>query len=194
VATGRALNTDTLGALGLAMNNGAVAVNEFMETSVKGVFAAGDITGGRLLAHLSYMEGKVAAENAMGQRNKVNYSAVPACVYTEPEIATVGLTEQEAETKGIKPKVGRFAFRINGRAATLSERDGFVKVIADENNVILGAQILGANASELISELTLAITLSAKADVIADMIHPHPALSEAVWEACADICGRAIHK
>jgi dihydrolipoamide dehydrogenase len=176
------------------MNNGSVAVNEFMETSIKGVYAAGDITGGSLLAHLSYMEGKVAAENAMGQRNKINSNAVPACVYTEPEIATVGLTEQKAVDIGITPKIGRFDFRTNGRAMTLSQREGFVKIVADENNVILGAQRLGTNASELISELTLAVTLSTKADVIADMIHPHPALSEAIWEACADICGRAIHK
>jgi dihydrolipoamide dehydrogenase len=165
-----------------------------METSVQGVYAAGDVVGGRLLAHLSYMEGKVAAENAMGQRNKINRSAVPACVYTEPEIAIVGLTESEAEFQGFKPKIGRFSFRENGRAATLSQRDGFVKVVADEEDTIIGAQILGPNASELISELTLAITLSVKADVIADMIHPHPSLSEAIWEACADICGKPIHK
>ncbi|MCL2337191.1 MAG: dihydrolipoyl dehydrogenase [Firmicutes bacterium] len=194
MATGREFNTKPFAALGLAMKNGAVAVNNKMETSVKDVYAAGDIAGGRLLAHLAFMEGKVAAENALGHESHVNYHAVPACVYTEPEIALVGMSEQEAVAQGINPKFGRFDFRNNGRAATLRERDGFVKVIADENNVIIGAQILGANASELISELTLAITLSVKAEVIADMIHPHPALAEAVWEACADLCGRAIHK
>jgi dihydrolipoamide dehydrogenase len=193
-ATGRALNTEAISSLELSKRNGAIIVNDHMETSVPGVYAAGDITGGRLLAHLSFMEGKVAAENAMGHNSKVNYNAVPACVYTEPEIATVGLTESEAKNRGIQPKTGRFYLRANGRAATISNRDGFVKVVADQNNTIIGAQILGVNASELISEMTLAITLSVKADVIADMIHPHPTISEAVWEACADVCKKAIHK
>jgi len=193
-AAGRCLNTEAFTALGLEMRNGAVAVNERMETSVPGVYAAGDIVGGKLLAHLAFMEGKIAAENALGYKNSINYNAVPACVYTEPEAAAVGMCEQEAIRHGISPKIGRFDFRNNGRAATLRDRDGFVKVIADENNVIIGGQILGMNASELISELTLSVTLGAKADVIADMIHPHPSLSEAVWEACADVCGRAVHK
>ena len=194
VATGRRLNTDAFAVLSLEMKNGAVVVNDKMETSVYDVYAAGDVVGGKLLAHLAFMEGRVAAENALGHKSGVNYSAVPACVYTDPEVAAVGMSEHEAVSQGVSHKIGRFDFRDNGRAATLRERDGFVKVIADENNVVIGAQILGLNASELISELTLAITLGAKADVIADMIHPHPSLSEAVWEACADVCGRAVHK
>jgi dihydrolipoamide dehydrogenase len=130
----------------------------------------------------------------MGVSSKVNYHAVPACIYTNPEAASVGMTEEEAKQAGISVKIGRFNFRNNGRALTLGERDGFVKVIADQDNIIIGGQILGVNASEMISELTLAITLGAKAENLADMIHPHPALGEAIWEACGDLMGRAIHK
>lgn len=147
-----------------------------------------------MLAHLAFMEGKVAAENAMGIPGRVNYNAVPTCVYTNPEVASVGITEEEAKRAGISVRVGRFNFRNNGRALTLGEREGFVKIIADQDNNIIGGQILGSHASEMISELTLAITLKAKASDLADMIHPHPALSEAIWEACGDLLGRAIHK
>lgn len=194
VAVGRKLNSDMFQNLPVHIEKGAVVVNENMETNIKGVYAAGDLVGGKLLAHLAFMEGRVAAENALGRSSKVNYNAVPACIYTNPEVASVGITEDEAKQSGISVKVGRFDFRNNGRALTLGEREGFVKVIASQDNVIIGGQILGVNASEMISELTLAITLKAKADDLADMIHPHPALGEAVWEACGDILGRAIHK
>jgi len=194
VAVGRKLNSDIFQNLPLHLKKGMIVVNEYMETNIKGVYAAGDITGGKLLAHLAFMEGKTAAKNALGMCGKVNYDAVPACIYTNPEVASVGMTEDEAKQAGIPIKVGRFYFRSNGRALTLGEREGFVKVIAAQDNTIIGGQILGANASEMISELTLAITLKAKADVLADMIHPHPSLSEAIWEACADVAGRAIHK
>jgi dihydrolipoamide dehydrogenase len=194
VAVGRKLNSDIFQNLPLHIKKGAIVTDENMETNIKGVYAAGDITGGKLLAHLAFMEGKTAAENALGMSSKVNYKAVPVCIYTNPEAASVGMTEEEAEQAGISAKVGRFNFRNNGRALTLGEREGFVKVVADQDNTIIGGQILGTNASEMISELTLAITLKAKADVLADMIHPHPSLSEAIWEACADVAGRAIHK
>lgn len=194
VAVGRKLNSSVFQNLELNIENGAVIVDENMETNKKGVYAAGDLVGGKLLAHLAFMEGKVAAENALGLSSKVNYEAVPACVYTNPEIATVGMTEEEAIKSGIAVKVGRFNFRNNGRAFTLGEREGFVKVIADQNNTIIGGQILGTNASEMITEITLAITLKAKADDLVDMIHPHPSLGEAIWEACGDLLGRAIHK
>ncbi|MBR0598545.1 dihydrolipoyl dehydrogenase [Sinanaerobacter chloroacetimidivorans] len=194
VAVGRKLNSDIFQNLPLHIKKGAIVVDENMETNIKGVYAAGDLTGGKLLAHLAFMEGKTAAENALGMSSKVNYNAVPSCIYTNPEVASVGLTEEEAKQAGISVKVGRFNFRNNGRALTLGEREGFVKVVADQENTIIGGQILGADASEMISELTLAITLKARADTLADMIHPHPSLSEAIWEACADVAGRAIHK
>jgi dihydrolipoamide dehydrogenase len=194
VAVGRKLNSDMFHNLPLQIEKGAVVVDDSMETNIKGVYAAGDLIGGKLLAHLAFMEGRVAAENALGISSKVNYQAVPACIYTNPEVSSVGMTEEEAKQAGISIKIGRFNFRNNGRALTLGEREGFVKVIADQNNTIIGGQILGMNASEMISELTLAITLKAKAEDLADMIHPHPALGEAIWEACGDILGRALHK
>jgi len=194
VATGRKLNSDLFDKLSLQIEKGAVVVDDSMETNIKGVYAAGDLAGGKLLAHLAFMEGKTAAENAMGIKSKVNYNAVPACIYTNPEAASVGMTEEDAKRAGIPVKVGRFNFRNNGRALTLGVREGFVKVVVGQDNTIIGGQILGVNASEMISELTLAITLKAKADVLADMIHPHPSMSEAIWEACADAVGRAIHK
>ena len=194
VAVGRKLNMDSIQNLPLKIEKNAIAVNDHMETNIRGIYAAGDIVGGKQLAHLAFMEGKAAAQNALGISSKVNYTAVPSCIYTNPEVASVGMTQEAAENAGISVKVGQFNLRSNGRAQTLGDREGFVKVIADQNNTIIGAQILGVHASEMISELTLAVTLKAKADDIADMIHPHPALSEAIWEACGDLLGRAIHK
>ncbi len=181
--------------LGLHMVQGAIAVNEKMETNISGVYAAGDVIGGKLLAHLAYAEGRIAAENALGQETRLNYDAVPSCVYTDPEIASVGINEEEAEKRGIKVKTGSFELRHNGRALTLGEREGYVKVVVHgETGVILGGQILGPHASEMISELTLAVTLGVKAKTLVEMIHPHPTLSEAVMEACGDAIGRPIHK
>lgn len=194
VAVGRKLNSDIFENIPLQMEKGAIVVDDSMETNIKDTYAAGDIVGGKLLAHLAFTEGKVAAENALGLSRKVNYNAVPSCIYTNPEVASVGITEDEANEAGITVKVGKFNFRNNGRALTLGEREGFVKVIVDQDNTIIGGQILGTDASEMISEITLAITLKVKADTLADMIHPHPSLSEAIGEACADAIGRAIHK
>lgn len=194
IAVGRKLNSDIFENLSVEIKNGSVVVNDSMETNIKGVYAAGDITGGKLVAHLAFMEGKTAAENALGIHSKVNYNAVPTCVYTNPEVASVGMTEQAARQAGIDVKVGRFNFRNNGRALTLGEREGFVKIVVDQDNTIIGGQILGVNSSELISEITLAITLKAKADILANMIHPHPGLNEAIWEACLDATGFPMHK
>ncbi len=194
IAVGRRLRTGMFSSLSLQIENGAVVTNETMETSIKGVYAAGDITGNQLLAHLSFMEGRTAAENALGFEHSMDYTAVPSCIYTSPEAASVGMTEEEASAAGIQISVGRFYFRNNGRALTLLEREGFVKIIANEKHEIIGGQILGNNASELISELTLAIRCRATAEILADVIHPHPSLSEAIWEACGEIAGKAIHK
>jgi len=196
VAIGRKLNSDSeeFKNLRLHIEKGAIIVDENMATNIEGIYAAGDVIGGKLLAHLAFIEGKVAAENALGVKSRVNYNAVPSCVYTNPEVASVGINEEEASKLNIKFKVGKFNFRNNGRALTLGEREGFVKIIVDKDNTIIGCQILGVNASEMISEITLAITLKIKADILADMIHPHPSLSEAIWEACADAVGRSLHK
>lgn len=191
LATGRKPRSD----LGLPfhVSESAIVVDRHMETSIKGIYAAGDVIGGQLLAHLAYAEGRVAAENALGLSTTVNYNAVPSCFYTMPEYATVGLNEQSAAQHGIPIRVGRSYFRTNGRAQTLGEREGFAKVIAAEDGTILGAQILGSDASELISEMTLAVTVGANVSLLADMVHPHPTLSEVIWEACGDVMGRSLH-
>lgn len=195
LSIGRELETESVKVLELERAEGnRIVVDQYMQTSVPGIYAAGDVIGGKLLAHLAFMEGRIAAENAMGMRNTLNYKAVPACIYTSPESASVGMTEEEARAKGIQPQVGKFYMRHNGRALTLGERDGFVKVVADEKGVVIGGQILGANASEMISELTLAVMVGVTAEMLADMIHPHPSVSEAIWEACGEIAGKAIHK
>jgi dihydrolipoamide dehydrogenase len=137
-----------------------------------------------LLAHKAYAEGRVAVENALGFGGMLNYNAIPSCVYLQPELATVGLDEKTAASLGREVRVGRFDFRNNGRALCLGEREGKVKVVTDkETHVILGAQIFGPQATELISELTLAVSLEIKAEILADLVHPHPTLSEAVMEA-----------
>lgn len=197
VAVGRKIRTYSSDLVNLGINivHGAIAVNEKMETNIPGVYAAGDVVGGKLLAHLAYAEGRIAVENALGRETRLNYDAVPSCVYTQPEIASVGLNEEEAKKRGIEAKIGSFEFRHNGRALTLGERDGFVKVVVEqETGLILGGQIVGPQASEMISELTLAITLGVNAERLAEMIHPHPTLSEAIMEACGDAVGRSIHK
>jgi len=197
LATGRRPKVPAeLAAIGAAVDsNGALVVNERLETTVAGIYAAGDVTGGKLLAHKAYAEGRVAVENALGSAKTVNYSAIPSCVYIQPELAAVGMNETEAAAQGYAVKTGRFHFRHNGRALCLGEREGLVKVVTDSRtHAVLGAQIFGPQATELISELTLAVALGLSADVLADLVHPHPALSEAVMEACADAVGRAIHK
>lgn len=192
-AAGRKFNlSDDILKLGVKTENGAIKVNEFMETNLNGVYAAGDIVGGMLLAHLAFAQGKVAAENACGLKNKF-CEIVPSCIYTRPELASVGLAEHEAGAR--KLKAGKFDFRHNGRSLCHGDREGFVKILVDaDSDEIAGAHILGPNASELISELTLAIKLKVKVHVLADMIHPHPSLSEAVMEACADAAGIPFHK
>ncbi|VBB08897.1 pyridine nucleotide disulphide reductase class-i signature [Lucifera butyrica] len=197
LATGRKpVVPPELASLSAAMSaQGALIVNEQMETNVPGIYAAGDVTGGKLLAHKAYMEGRIAVENALGFPRIMNEQTVPSCVYIQPELATVGLNESEAAAQGREVRTGRFYFRNNGRALCLGEREGLVKVVTDSRtHIVLGGQILGPQATELISELTIAVSLGLKADVLADLVHPHPALSEAVMEACADAVGRAIHK
>ena len=186
---------EALKGLGLRTERGAVVTDAHMRSSIEGVYAAGDGVGGKLLAHLAFCEGRVAAENAMGLSTEVNYRAVPACVYTDPEVASVGLNEEQARAQGREVHVGRFDMRANGRSLCLGVRDGFAKVVVDASTgEVLGGCILGHDASEMISVLTLAISAKLGADVLAGMIFPHPTVSEAVQEACADALGRSIHK
>jgi len=192
LAVGRAANTDAFAALNLTIIDGAVVTDDHQATSLPGVYAAGDITGGPLLAHKAYMEGRVAAENAMGRESR-REAVIPACVYTQPELASVGLSEAQARAAGITPQTGRFDLRHNGRAQTLGEREGLAQVVADEGGKVIGARIVGPHASEMISALTLAIRQGVSAEVIARMVHPHPTLSESIWEAAGEIDGCGIH-
>jgi len=192
----REANVDGLGLdrVGVSVSNGAIVVNSKMETSVPGILAAGDVTGGHMLAHVAFAEGRVAAENAMGEKSEIDYGAVPRCVNTAPEIASVGLTEDEALAQGYQIRIGRFPFAANGMATILGERVGFIKIITETKyGQILGVHIIGPDATDLIVEATLAIKLDATPQEITSTIHAHPTLSEALMEAALDVTGDTLH-
>jgi len=199
VSIGRAMNTEGLGLAeaGIAMGQrGEIIVNERMETKAPGVYAIGDAVGRIMLAHVASAEGKIAAANAAAEpgNRSMNYEVVPAGIFTQPEIGTVGLKEWEAAERGLKVRVGRYPFRALGRAHAMDEIAGMVKVITDqETGRILGAHIVGPHASDLIHEAAIAMRLGAKASDIAEMIHAHPTLPEAMMEAAEDVLGTAVH-
>lgn len=172
---------------------GVVKANSKLETNIPGVYAIGDMTGGKLLAHKASHEGIIAVENASGSSVEMNYDALPLAVYTEPEFSSVGLTEEEARKDGIKIQVGLFSLQANGRALTMGSQEGMVKVITDEKDKIIGAHILAPNASELISEMTLAMTAGLKIQDVSSSIHVHPTLSESLMEAALKVKNQAIH-
>jgi len=197
VAVGREPVTDTLNldAVGLEPNDdGRLDTDEQARTDVENVFAIGDVAPGPMLAHKASKEGEVAAEVAAGEPAALDYQAVPAAVFTDPEIATVGLTEDEASEEGFEPAVGTFPFRASGRALTTGDSEGFVRVVADEDSgFLLGAQIVGPEASELVAELGLAIEMGATLEDVAATIHTHPTLAESTMEAAEHALGHAIH-
>ncbi|MCF6095730.1 dihydrolipoyl dehydrogenase [Thermovorax subterraneus] len=196
VAVGRRPVTDAFENLGIRLESGWVAADERMRTNLENVYAVGDITGKFQLAHVASHQGIVAAANALGEDRVMDYKAVPSCIFTDPEVAYVGLTEREArEIHGDGVKVGRFPFIASGRALTLGETRGFVKIIADSRwNEILGVHIIGPGATELIAEAVLAVKLECTAEELADTIHAHPTLSETIMEASFDLLGMPIHK
>ncbi len=198
MAAGRAPNTKGLGleGAGVAMDgSGRIIVNDRMETNVPGVFAVGDAVGKQMLAHSAMAEGIIAAENAAGLDSRMDYATIPRCVYGEPEVASVGLSEAEARETHGNVIVGRFPMLANGRALTLGEREGFVKLVADaEYKALLGAQIVGPNASELIHELAVAMRSECTLECLAEAIHAHPTLAEAIREAALDGLGKPLHK
>jgi dihydrolipoamide dehydrogenase len=196
VSVGRKANTKDLGLekLGIRMDRSNVKVDEYLRTNLPDVYAAGDCIGNWLLAHVASMEAELAVENALGGEKKMDYTAVPRCIFTHPEIGSVGLTEKQAAEQGIKIKTGKFPFLANGRAQAENEAEGMVKIIADANsNQILGGHILGPRATDLIAELTLAIKMGAKTEDVIDTIHAHPTLSEPIREAALKLEGRPIH-
>ncbi|MCG1004550.1 MULTISPECIES: dihydrolipoyl dehydrogenase [Halobacterium] len=197
VAVGREPVTDTLNldAIDLEPNDdGRLETDDQARTAVENVFAIGDVAPGPMLAHKASKEGIVAAEVAAGEPAALDYQAVPAAVFTDPEIATVGMSEAEASEEGFEPAVGTFPFRASGRSLTTGNDDGFVRVVADEDSgFLLGAQIVGPEASELVAELGLAIEMGATLEDVASTIHTHPTLSEATMEAAEHALGHAIH-
>ncbi len=196
VAVGRRPNTAGIGleAVGVQMDvRGFVKVNEHMETSVKGVYAIGDIVPGPMLAHKASREGIVAAEHIAGLPSAMDVRAIPSVVYTEPQLASVGLSEEEAKARGIAYRVGKFPWVANGRALTYGVREGFAKIITDENDVVIGVHVVGPEASSLIGEGVLAVEMAATAEDIGLSVHPHPTLSEALMEAAENVHKRAIH-
>lgn len=197
VSIGRKVETGGLGLeeIGIEKDEkGAVIVNERMETNVKGIYAIGDITNKIQLAHVASAQGIVAAENVMGKDKKMDYRSVPNCIFTSPEIASVGLTAQEAKEAGYEVLEGRFSYRAIGKALAMGEEEGMVKLVVDKKtNRVLGGQLTGAHASDLIAEITLAIKNGLTAHQIASTIHAHPTLAEAVMEAAEAVYGKAIH-
>lgn len=200
MATGRRPRTAGLGleAAGVALEHRAVAVNARMETGVPGIYAVGDCIGGIMLAHVAMYEGEIAVDNILGRPREADYSVVPNCVYTIPEIAGVGLTEEEAKRRGLAVKVTRFPFTANGRALALGETEGQVRMLcaAEPNGRggrLLGVHILGPRASEAIGEAAVALRLGASAEDLAHTMHQHPTLSEALMEAAMAQGDGAIH-
>jgi dihydrolipoamide dehydrogenase len=180
---------------GIALDErGRVRTDAHFLTSVPGVYAIGDVIAGPMLAHKAEDEGVAVAELIAGQKPHVNYDAIPGVIYTWPEVASVGKTEEQAKEAGILYKVGKFPFTANGRARAMGMTDGFVKVIADATtDRVLGVHIIGPNAGDLIAEVALAIEFCASAEDIARTCHAHPTLNEAVKEAALAVDGRPIH-
>lgn len=179
--------------IGLAQKKGALFVSERMETNIPGIFAAGDAVGGIMLAHVAAAEGECAAKNIMGQKSTVNYGAVPACIYSAPEVASVGLTEAAARQK-CDIRIGRFPFMACGKALIVNQTYGMVKIICEAaSGKVIGVHIIGPRATDIIAEAVLGMSMNMSVEQLARSIHPHPSLSEAVMEAAMSLCGGAIH-
>ncbi len=196
VAVGRRSNVEDIGleAAGVQFDRTGIPVNAQMQTNLPGVYAIGDATGATWLAHAASLGGEVAVEHAMGHPSRLNLKTIPSCVYTDPEVASVGLTEAQAQEQGHDVRVGRFPLSANGKALTYGESQGFVKVVSDSRfGEVLGLHVIGPHASDLIHEGGLALTLEATLDEIVATIHGHPTLGEAIREAAMETRGEAIH-
>ncbi|BCJ85097.1 dihydrolipoyl dehydrogenase [Effusibacillus dendaii] len=197
VTVGRVPNTDELGLdqVGIKKNErGLIEVDHQCKTNVENVYAIGDVTAGPALAHKASYEGKVAAEVIAGHNSAVDYKCIPSVVFSDPEIASVGLSETEAKEQGHTVATGKFNYAANGRALSLNANEGFVKVVADkESGIVLGCQIVGPGAPDLIAEMGLAIEMGASLEDIALTIHAHPTLGEMVMEATENALGQGVH-
>jgi dihydrolipoamide dehydrogenase len=196
MATGRKPNSEgfqTVLPVPATEKSGFVKVDSRLETTSPGIYAIGDLIGGKLLAHKASHEGLTAAENTAGGAKAMDYRAMPMAVFTDPEFASVGLTEEEARAAGIKTQIGVFSLQASGRALTMEASEGMVKVIAGPDDKVIGGHIIAPNAGELIAELTLAIRKELKLQDVASTIHIHPTLSETVMEAALKAKNEAIH-
>ena len=197
ISVGRVANSDGLGLEKIDVKTGrkgVILVDEHMRTSVENIYAAGDVAGKYFLAYTAYSEGIVAAENAMGLDTKINYKSVPIAIFSEPEVASVGLNEKEAREKFGEIKVGRAPFIINGRALAMNMYNGFIKVIVNKNNKIIGIHMLGPYVSELIHEAALILNNNLKIEDLAEgTLYIHPSLSETLKEAALACLNKAIH-
>jgi dihydrolipoamide dehydrogenase len=196
-AVGIAPNLENIGLedLGIVLEKGRVKVNEFYQTNVETVFAIGDIIAGPALAHVASAEGIVCVEKIAGLNpHPIDYSTIPGCTYTNPEVASLGMTEQKAKEAGHEIKVGKFPFSASGKASASGQKDGFVKLIFDAKyGELLGAHLIGANVTEMIAELVVAKKLEITGHELIKSIHPHPTMSEAIMEAAAAAYGEVIH-
>ncbi|HDJ89788.1 MAG TPA: dihydrolipoyl dehydrogenase, partial [Thermoprotei archaeon] len=195
VSVGRVANSDGLGLEKIGVKTGKkgiIIVDEYMRTSIKNIYAAGDVAGKYFLAYTAYAEGVIAAENAMGLNSKIDYKSVPIAIFSEPEVASVGLREKDAREKFGEIKIGRASFIINGRALAMNMYEGFIKIIADKNDNILGVHMLGPYVSELIHEAALILNngLTVK-DLAEGSLYIHPSLSEVLKEAALACLGKA---
>ncbi|MEK4028870.1 MULTISPECIES: dihydrolipoyl dehydrogenase [Bacillaceae] len=197
VSIGRQANTEGIGLENteIEVEKGTIAVNEFYQTKESHIYAIGDVIGGLQLAHVASHEGITAVNHLAGEEaDPIDYTMVPKCIYSSPEAASVGLTEQEAKEQGYELKTGKFSFRAIGKALVYGESDGFVKIVADkETDDLLGVHMIGPHVTDMISEAGLARVLDAASWEVSHAIHPHPTLSEAIGEAALAVEGKAIH-
>ncbi|BDG46594.1 dihydrolipoyl dehydrogenase [Parageobacillus sp. KH3-4] len=197
VSVGRQANIEGIGLenTDIVIENGVIQTNEFYQTKEPHIYAIGDVIGGLQLAHVASHEGIVAVEHIAGQNPfPIDYTMIAKCVYSRPEVASVGLTEEEAKAKGYEVKVGKFPFKAIGKALVFGEAEGFVKIVADQKtNDLLGVHMVGPHVTDMISEAGLARVLDATPWEVAHAIHPHPTLSEAMAEAALAVDGNAIH-
>lgn len=197
LAIGRRAYTEGLGLAAVGVETdarGRVVTNGHFGTNVRGIYAIGDVIAGPMLAHKAEDEGVALAEMLAGQAGHVNYGVIPGVIYTWPEVASVGKTEEELKAEGIAYNVGKFPFLANGRARAMGMTDGFVKILADKRtDLLLGAHILGPDAGTLIAEIATAMEFGASAEDVARICHAHPTLSESVKEAALAVDGRALH-
>ncbi|MCX5751244.1 MAG: dihydrolipoyl dehydrogenase [Candidatus Saganbacteria bacterium] len=192
---GRSFNNEGLAEVGIKLDKGMVATNRKMQTNLPGIYAVGDITGVKMVAHVAMAQGKIAAECAMGQDKEIDYKAIPMAIHSSPEIASVGITEKEAIKKFGKEniKIGKFPFQASGKAQAISQTEGFIKIISNQKDQILGIHIVGPHAADLIAEGTLAYNLGVKLGDIEETIHAHPTLAEAFVEAVEAVNKKSIH-